>query len=108
MISQIDVRVNGRSIQNISQYSYVYNAISDWIYNGQNMPDEIGAVADPSLMTYYNQGKIVTRHGFPVSNFDATSYASAQNNKQARLYDRYSCRRFLGFLGEAIQLSWVT
>jgi hypothetical protein len=52
-------------------------------------------------MTYYNQGKIVTRRGFPVSNFDATSYASAQNNKQARLYDRYSCRRFLGFLGES-------
>ena len=101
MISQIDIRVNGRSIQNISQYSYVYNAISDWIYNGQNMPDEIAGVADPSLMTYYNQGKIVTRRGFPVSNFDATSYASAQNNKQARLYDRYSCRRFLGFLGES-------
>ena len=26
-----------------------------------NMPDEIGGVADPSIMTYYNQVKIVTR-----------------------------------------------
>ena len=94
MISQLDIRVNGRSIQNISQYSYLYNAISDWIYNGQNMPDEIGGVADPSLMTYYNQGKIVTRRGFPVSNWDTTSATSTQNNKQARLLDRYSCRRF--------------
>ncbi len=45
MISQLDIRVNGRSIQNISQYSYVYNAISDWIYNDHNMPDEIAGVA---------------------------------------------------------------
>ncbi len=30
------------------------------------MPDEIGGVADPSIMTY-NQGKIVTRLGFSVS-----------------------------------------
>jgi len=42
MISQLDIRINGRSIQNISQYSYVYNAISDWIYNGSNMQDEVG------------------------------------------------------------------
>ena len=35
--------------------------------NGQNMPDEIGGVADPSIMIY-NQGKIVTRLGFSVSN----------------------------------------
>ena len=64
MISQLDIRVNGRSIQNISQYSYVYNAISDWIYNGQNIHEDIGGVTDPSIMTYYNQGKIVTRRGF--------------------------------------------
>ena len=31
MISQLDIRINGRSIQNISQYSYLYNTISDWI-----------------------------------------------------------------------------
>ncbi len=64
------------------------------------MLDEIAGIADPSSMTYCNQGKIVTRRGFPVSIFYPASYASALNNKQARLYDRYSCRRFLGFLGE--------
>ena len=101
MISQLDIRVNGRSIQNISQYSYVYNAIADWIYNGQNIHEDIGGVTDPSIMTYYNQGKIVTRRGFPVSNWDTTSSTSPQNNKQARLLDKYSCRRFLGFLGES-------
>ena len=62
MISQLDIRINGRSIQNISQYSYVYNAISDWIYNGSNMQDEVGALADPSLMTYYNSSLICTLH----------------------------------------------
>ena len=101
MISQIDVRINGRSIQNISQYSYVYNAISDWIYNGSNIQDEVGAVADPSLMTYYYKGKLYTRRGFPVSAYDSTLANTDLNNKQARLYDRYSCRKFLGFLGES-------
>ena len=101
MISQLDIRINGRSIQNISQYSYVYNAISDWIYNGSNIQDEVGALADPSLMTYYYKGKLYTRRGYPVSCYDTTLANTDLNNKQARLYDRYSCRRFLGFLGES-------
>jgi hypothetical protein len=100
MISQLDVRVNGRSIQNISQYSYLYNIISDWIYNGSNNTDDVGAVADPSLMTYYDKGKLVTRRGYPVSFWDTTSSTSETNNKHARLLDKYSCRRFLGFLVE--------
>ena len=100
MISQLDIRINGRSIQNIAQYSYVYNAISDWVYNGSNMQDEVGAVADPSLMTYYNKGKLYTRRGYPVSYYgDGTNTDLV--NKQCRLLDRYSCRKFLGFLGES-------
>ena len=51
------------------------------------MPDEIGGVAEPSIMTYYNQVKIVTRWGSPVSNWDTTSATRAQNNKQARLLE---------------------
>ena len=99
MISQLDIRINGRSIQNISQYSYLYNTISDWMYNGQNMHEEIGGVADPSLMTYYNKGKLYTRRGYPVSYYDGTNADLV--NKQCRLLDRYSCRKFLGFLGES-------
>ena len=100
MISQLDIRINGRSIQNISQYSYIYNAISDWVYNGSNTQDEVGALADPSLMTYYNKGKLVTRRGYPVSYYgDGTNTDLV--NKQCRLLDRYSQRRFLGFLGES-------
>ena len=75
--------------------------ISDWVYNGSNLQDEVGAVADPSLMTYYNKGKLYTRRGYPVSYFDSANPNSDANNKQARLYDKYSCRRFLGFLGES-------
>jgi hypothetical protein len=100
MISQLDIRINGRSIQNISQYSYVYNAISDWVYNGSNMQDEVGAVADPSLMTFYNKGKLHTRRGYPVS-FYGDGTLTDIVNKSCRLYDKYSCRRFLGFLGES-------
>jgi hypothetical protein len=100
MISQLDVRVNGRSIQNISQYSYLYNIISDWVYNGSTNTDDVAAVADPSIMTYYDAGRLVTRRGYPVSYWDTTSSTSIINNKQSRLLDRYSCRKFLGFLGE--------
>jgi hypothetical protein len=99
MISQLDIRINGRSIQNISQYSYLYNTISDWMYNGQNMHDEVGGLADPSVMTYYNKGKLYTRRGYPVSYYDAANADLV--NKQCRLSDRYSCRKFLGFLGES-------
>ena len=97
MISQLDIRINGRCIQNISQYSYVYNEISDWI----NIQDEVGALADPPLMTYYYKGKLYTRRSYPVSSYDSTLANTDLNNKQVRLYDRYSCRRFLGFLGES-------
>ena len=89
MISQLDIRINGRSIQNIAQYSYVYNAISDWVYNGSNMQDEVGALADPLLMTYYYKGKLYTRRGYPVSNYDINNANTDLNNKQARLLDRY-------------------
>ena len=51
-------------------------------------------------MTYYNKGKLYTRRGYPVSYYgDGTNTDLV--NKQCRLYDRYSCRRFLGVLGEA-------
>ena len=101
MISQLDIRVNGRSIQNISQYSYLYNIISDWVYNGSNNTDDVGGVADPTLMTYNYKGKIYTRRGFPISLYDTGAPTGDANNKMARLYDKYSCRRFLGFLGES-------
>ena len=58
MISQLDIRVNGRSIQNVSQDSFVYN------------------------------GKLYTRRGYPASNYDTTLANTDLNNKQARLYDR--------------------
>ena len=100
MISQLDISVNGRSIQNISQYSYIYNIISDWVYNGSNNTDDVGGVSDPSIMTYCYQGKIYTRRGYPISLYNTGAPTSDVNNKWARLYDKYSCRRFLGFLGE--------
>ena len=98
MISQLDVRVNGRSISNISNYAYIYNAISDWIYNGSNNMDEVGSVADPSTIFTQTNGMIVPRRGFPVSYF---SGAAATDNVGCRLLDKYSCRRFIGFLGES-------
>ncbi len=52
VISQLDVRVNGRCIK------IYHNNIQ---IGFTNMPDEIGGVAEPSIMTYYNQFKIVTR-----------------------------------------------
>ena len=102
MISQIDVRVNGRSISNVTQYSYIYNLISDAIY-GNNFQDEAGMVADPSTIFTYVNGQIIPRRGFPVSPYDTTTgnSLSTTNNTYARMYDKYSCRRWIGFLGEA-------
>lgn len=100
LISQIDIRVGGRSIQNISQYNYLYNAITDWIWNGNNA-DEVQGLIDPSVMVTYDSGRIVPRRGYPVSVFNNAAPTSDTNNKYARLLDKYSCRRFIGLLGEA-------
>jgi len=96
LISQLDIRIGGRSIQNISQYNYLYNIISDWIFNGNNV-DEVQGLLDPSLMTTYDNGKIVPRRGYPVSNYNTAAPTSDANNKYARCTDKYSCRRFKGF-----------
>ena len=65
------------------------------------MSDEVGALADPSLMTYYYKGKLYTSSGYPVSNYDNTNGNTDLKNKQARLLERYSQRRFKDFLGES-------
>jgi hypothetical protein len=88
MISQLDIRINGRSIQSIAQYSYVYNAIFACVCNGSNMQDEVGALADPSLMTYYYKDKLYTRRAYPVSNYVINNANTDLNIKQARLLDR--------------------
>ncbi len=58
MTSQLNIRINGQSIQNIAQYVLVYNAISDWVtdilLSGYIM---VTAKYDPSLMTFNNKGK---------------------------------------------------
>jgi len=100
LISQIDIRVGGRSIQNISQYNYLYNAITDWIWNGNNA-DEVQGLIDPSVMVTYDSGRIVPRRGYPVSVYNNAAPTSDTNNKYARLFDKYSCRRFIGLLGES-------
>jgi hypothetical protein len=42
---------------------------------------------------------LYTLRGYPDSYYDATNTDLV--NKQCRLYERYSCIRFLGFLGES-------
>ena len=59
--------------------------------NGNNA-DEVQGLIDPSVMVTYDSGRIVYNNAAPTSD---------TNNKYARLFDKYSCRRFIGLLGEA-------
>ncbi len=56
---------------------------------------------DSSLRIYYYKGKLYTRRSYPVSNYDNTNGNTDLNNEQARLLNRYSLHRFIGFLGES-------
>jgi len=98
-ISAIDINVNGKSISNISGYSYLYNLIKDWTL-GKDLNNRVGECRDPSSFFCHDAGKIVPIRGFPIAKYTGTTDT---DNKFLRFQQRYFCRDFLGFLNESSQ-----
>ena len=98
-ISAIDIQINGKSISNISGYSYLYNLLKDWTL-GKDLNNRAGECRDPSSFFCHDAGKIVPIRGFPIVKYTGTADT---DNKFLRFQQRYFCRDFLGFLNESSQ-----
>jgi hypothetical protein len=57
LIESIDVKVGGRSIQQISQYGYIFNILNDYQCGNDALSKRrIGENGDPSSKSYYKEG----------------------------------------------------
>ena len=92
IIENLEIKINGQSRQNISQYNYLYNMLYDFTCGTDgNNKNRIGQNADPSCKHYYNQGQVKRRAGYPIGRVGVPESANDQDN--------YTVRNWLGLLG---------
>ena len=92
IIENLEIKINGQSRQNISQYNYLYNMLYDFTCGTDgNNKNRIGQNADPSCKHYYSQGQVKRRAGYPLGRIADPATANDQ--------DTYSVRNWLGLLG---------
>ncbi len=92
LIENLEIKINGQSRQNISQYNYLYNLMYDFtVGTDGNNKNRIGQNADPSCKYIYQDGQVKRRAGYPIGRVADPATA---NDK-----DQYSVRNWLGLLG---------
>jgi hypothetical protein len=92
LISNLEIKINGMSLQNINQYDLLFNILHDFTCGydavGKN---RIGCSADPSNKTTYNNGQCCRYAGYAQGcSADPSSYADQ---------DTYTIGQWLGILG---------
>ena len=71
LIQNVEIQINGRSIQNIPEYNYIYNILHDFTCGSQNINQRmIGENEDPSFDYWNNGGVITPRLGYKLSSRD--------------------------------------
>jgi hypothetical protein len=94
LIENLEIKINGQSRQNLNQYGYIYNILSDYMSGhdatGKN---RCGQNSDPSNKTTYNNGQLQRYAGFPVGCTSQTVDNSFRDE------DSYTIRQWLGILG---------
>ena len=59
LIENLEIKVNGQSRQNINQYGYLFNILSDYTCDvDSSAKNRIGMNIDPSNKTEYNYGPV--------------------------------------------------
>lgn len=92
LIETLEIKVNGKSIQNIPQYNYIFNMLHDYQCGWDaNTKRRIGENGDPSNKSYYKKGRVISRRGYPVG---YTAHDESQRDA-----DNYCVRNWLGLLG---------
>ena len=92
ILEGVEIKINGSSRQNISQYNYLYNMLYDFTCGTDgNNKNRIGQNADPSCKYVYQLGQVKRRAGYPLGRTADPATANDQ--------DQYSVRNWLGLLG---------
>jgi hypothetical protein len=92
ILSNVKVKINGMSRQNINQYSYIFNILNDFSSGYDNTgKNRISCNIDPSNKTTYNNGQLNRYAGFPSGNTSDTNGGNADQ-------DNYTIRTWLGIL----------
>jgi hypothetical protein len=101
LISNLEIKVNGRSVQNISQYIYIYNILNDYMCGTDaTNKKRIGENADPSNKAAWVNGVSLPRRGYPVGLWNGNALTSDDKfDASARDAGDFSNRNWLGILG---------
>jgi hypothetical protein len=94
LIESIDVKIGGRSIQQISQYGYIFNILNDYQCGNDALSKRrIGENGDPSSKSYYKDGIV-----FPVRGYPQGFLAHEESGRDAGYY---TWRNWLGLFSGA-------
>lgn len=100
LISNLEIKINGRSIQNITQYNYIYNILHDYMCGTDaTNKKRIGENADPSNKSAWISGVNIPRRGYPIGLYNANALSTDDKfDAFARDADNYTIRNWLGLL----------
>ena len=100
LISNLEIKVNGRSIQNITQYNYIYNVLNDYLCGTDaTNKKRIGENADPSNKSAWVNGVSISRRGYPIGLYNGNAIGTDDKfDASTRDADNYTIRNWLGLL----------
>jgi len=103
LISNLEIKVNGRSIQNITQYNFIYNVLNDYMCGTDaTNKKRIGENADPSNKGQWVNGVNIPRRGYPIGLYNANNLSTDDKfDASARDADNYTIRNWLGLFSSA-------
>lgn len=90
LIDNLSIWVNGREIQNIPNYNYVYKLYQDYKTNYASKLKQQGINADPSVYTHMTDAGAITKW---------CTYSASANADINAFANNYVIDDFLGFLG---------
>jgi hypothetical protein len=89
LISDLDIWINGRCVQKLSNYGFIYSLLQDYKSNYTAKCKQVGVNADPSVYTSMNNEGVITKYNTYVQTGDETANRFAGN---------YCWNDFIGFL----------
>ena len=100
LIANLEIKINGRSIQNITQYNYIYNVLNDYLCGTDaTNKKKVGENADPSNKSAWVDSVNIPRRGYPIGLYNANSLSVDDKfDASARDADNYTIRNWLGLL----------
>ena len=100
LISNLEVKINGRSVQNITQYNYIYNVLNDYLCGTDaTNKKRVGENADPSNKSAWVEGVNIPRRGYPIGLYNGNAISVDDKfDASARDADNYTIRNWLGLL----------